>query len=186
MRKTSAPSIRPATERDLPAIARVLVDTWRSTFQGILPDSFLSALSYPEQEERHRRRMRQPENQHLVIEDTAGTVVGFANSGRSRLVEYPHLSELYAIYILADHQARGLGRRLVGAVARALIVQGRSRMLVRALEANPCRAFYEHLGAERLGMHSLAMEDFAVPAIDYGWDNVRQLAGLREVGSMGE
>ena len=33
--------IRPATLNDAPEIARVHVASWRSTYQGLLPDDFL-------------------------------------------------------------------------------------------------------------------------------------------------
>jgi hypothetical protein len=48
--------IRGATAADVPAVAGVLVDTWRTTFRGLLPDAFLDTMSYAHQEERHRRR----------------------------------------------------------------------------------------------------------------------------------
>ena len=38
--------IRPATLEDAPAIARVHVDTWRTTYAGIVPDEHLAKLSY--------------------------------------------------------------------------------------------------------------------------------------------
>jgi hypothetical protein len=38
--------IREAAPADAPGIARVHVDTWRTTYQGIVPDQFLARLSY--------------------------------------------------------------------------------------------------------------------------------------------
>ena len=182
MAKPPALSIRRATDRDLGAIARVLVDTWRDTFRGLIPDSFLDAMSYGDQEERHRRRLRQPENLHLVLEDAGGGIVGFANAGRNRLAEYPYSTELYAIYIGAAHQGLGLGRRLLGAVAGAGLERGRTQMLVQALEVNPCRAFYDRLGARRLGTRSLSLGEFSVPAIDYGWEDLSVLTRPQRIG----
>ena len=43
--------IREAGPADIPAIARVTVDTWRTTYRGILPDDLLANLSYPQREQ---------------------------------------------------------------------------------------------------------------------------------------
>lgn len=40
--------IRRATETDAAAIARVQVDSWRSTYKGIVPEQHLISLSYKE------------------------------------------------------------------------------------------------------------------------------------------
>jgi hypothetical protein len=43
--------VRDATYEDVPAIARVHVDTWRTTYQGIVPDEHLAKLSYQKRAE---------------------------------------------------------------------------------------------------------------------------------------
>src|SRR5215207_786313 len=104
--------VRPATEDDVEAIARVLVDTWRSTFKDLLPDEFLNSLSYGQQEERHRAILRRPDSVYVVAEDReSGIVVGFASGGPNRTpTDTPHPGELYAIYLRSAHQGRGIGR----------------------------------------------------------------------------
>jgi hypothetical protein len=42
--------LRAATTEDIPAIARVHVDTWRSTYSGIIPEEYLANLSYKQRE----------------------------------------------------------------------------------------------------------------------------------------
>ncbi len=43
---TATITIRPAVAADAAAIARVHVDTWRTTYRGIVPDEHLAKLSY--------------------------------------------------------------------------------------------------------------------------------------------
>jgi len=38
--------IREATHNDIPALAKVHVDTWRTAYRGIMPDEYLANLSY--------------------------------------------------------------------------------------------------------------------------------------------
>lgn len=37
---------RQATSQDAKRIAKVHVDSWRTTYQGIIPDSYLDGLTY--------------------------------------------------------------------------------------------------------------------------------------------
>ena len=42
--------IREATHSDIAAMSRVHVDTWRTTYRGIVPNELLANLSYKEHE----------------------------------------------------------------------------------------------------------------------------------------
>ena len=42
--------IRDATPADIPAIARIHVDSWRTTYRGLMPDDLLAGLSYERRE----------------------------------------------------------------------------------------------------------------------------------------
>lgn len=43
--------IRKATLQDAEAIARVHVDSWKTTYKGIIPDNVLNNLSYTQRTE---------------------------------------------------------------------------------------------------------------------------------------
>jgi hypothetical protein len=64
------------------------------------------------------------------------------------------------------------GRRLVGHVARRLLSQGISSMLLFGDARNPSNLFYEALGAERL---FAANGEFHG---GYGWRDLRKLASI--------
>lgn len=140
--------IRPASEADLPDIARVLVDTWHTTFAGIISSSFLDSLNYQHQEARHRKIFAQQNTLYYVAEKN-GAVIGFASAGPDRTEEQPCDTELYAIYIRKEHHSLGLGRKLVAAIAGDLINQNRLSLRVWALTNNPYRHFYTRLGGRQ-------------------------------------
>ena len=76
--------VRSATPADANGIARVQVDTWRTTYGGIVPDAHLDALSYRHRESVWQQiisRKRSDESQ-FVAETDAGEVVAFASGGR--------------------------------------------------------------------------------------------------------
>ena len=146
--------IRTATADDAPGMARVHVDTWRTAYRDILPVSVLSALSYEARTERWRENLKQagPQQFTLVAEDDGGELVGFAGGGPERDGTAGYDGEIYAVYVLAQQQRRGIGRQLMGVSARRLMDHGFGAAMLWALEANwRARAFYEALGGQLIG-----------------------------------
>lgn len=78
--------IRMASTADAVGIARVHVDTWRTTYRGLVPDAFLDGLSYETGRERWAKRLAEATSGQfvLVAEDDSGAVVGFAAAGPNR------------------------------------------------------------------------------------------------------
>ena len=113
----------------------------------------------------------------FVAETEGGDVVGFAAGGPEREGDRTYGGELYAIYLLQEHQTRGLGRHLVSAVARRLLDDGFSSMLVWVLEDNrrACR-FYESLGGKRVGRKTIVIGGADLTEVSYGWEDIAALA----------
>jgi GNAT superfamily N-acetyltransferase len=164
--------IREATHNDVPAIARVHVDTWRTTYQGIVPDEHLANLSY----ERRANGWYQilshaPEDGNVtyIAEEEPGEIVGFANGEVERTGDPLYKGELTAIYIRQSHQGKGSGRYLVQAVAGRLYLLGINSMMVWVLVDNPACQFYSALGGKLV--HEKELEIGGKPLIEvaYGW-----------------
>lgn len=177
------PRIRPATEDDAPAIARVHVDTWRTAYRGIVDGAYLRSLSYPDFEKRRRQRLATPGTITFVAE-VRGKVVGFATAGPNRDLDTEYDTELYAIYIRKAFARKGLGSALVAAVARGLSDAGHRAMVLWVLRDNaPSRRFYESLGGTLAGEKSSRFGSQDLPHAGYGWPDVAALATrLRRLG----
>ena len=113
--------IRPAESGDVSSIARVHVDTWRTAYRGVLPERFLAELSYADRERMWQRVLGEHQERHIafVADHPADRVVGFALAAPSQHPQFA--GEVLAIYVLAGHQGRGIGRRLIEATAGALL-----------------------------------------------------------------
>jgi ribosomal protein S18 acetylase RimI-like enzyme len=177
--------IRKAHPDDAEAIARVRIDTWRSTYTGILPQDYLDTLSYERTVFTWRGILtadgRQGET--FVAEHTDGQVVGFAIGGAERGDLPQYRGELYAIYILPGFQGLGLGKRLMGAAARELLGQGLESMVVWSLERNaPARRFYERMGGRLAGHKQIRFNNQVFIEVAYGWEDIRPLAAVVEEG----
>ena len=168
--------VREATLEDVPGIARVHVDSWRTTYKGIVPQRILDELKYEEREELWRRALS-PNNASFVYvaEGADGQIVGFASGGPARQDAPNHESELYAIYLLQEHQGRGIGRQLFNEVVRTLVDRGVRSVAIWVLADNPACGFYEAMGGRKVYERQEEVEGMVLDEIGYGWDDISTL-----------
>jgi GNAT superfamily N-acetyltransferase len=146
--------VRPATESGVPAIARIHVDTWRTTYKGLIAQDYLDSLSYEQKEAQWLSGIRKndPATCRLVAESD-GRVIGIAIAGSKRPDQWPDVtSELYAMYVPDDQQGRGVGSKLYAHVVDFLKSQRHEKMLIQVLKGNDKTiSFYESRGAVLVG-----------------------------------
>jgi hypothetical protein len=142
--------VRPARPGDEDAVAQIRVASWRATYRGVVPDSYLDAMSAEENAPQWAPAARgeQPGVRLLICEDES-RVVGFAAFGAARAPQFGYGGELYAIYFLPDAIGKGFGNALAKKAMRGLRDLGHADMILWVMEQNVrgCR-FYE----SRLGM----------------------------------
>jgi GNAT superfamily N-acetyltransferase len=167
--------IRPARAADAASIASVYVDSWRTTYAGILPAHYLASLSQRVQGQGWRHLLTIPGTATFVAENPLQQVVGFANAGPERGASPRYFAELYTLYLLEPYQGQGIGSGLIGAVARKFMQIGLRSMLVWVLRDNPARGFYEALGGEPLYSKPVGVGGATFVEVAYGWRDVRVL-----------
>jgi len=146
--------IRRAREDDARGIAEVHIKTWRDAYRDQLPAAFLAGLSVDNRELMWRDELKvlAPDRRPWVAE-ASGQIIGFVTCGATRSEE-PRSGEgeVYAIYVLPDCWARGVGRNLLAHAERDLIHHGYNEAILWCLADNArARAFYELVGWERDG-----------------------------------
>lgn len=164
--------IREARLADAADLAKVQVDTWRKTYEGIVPSDYLANMMYTEAERHWLERLGQshhPEWFILVAEDFLGRVTGFAAAGPERARDHDFSGEVYAIYVLPEHQKKGIGKKLFLESTTRLIDRGHLSLLVWVLEENPSRGFYESLGGELVRRREIEIGGMNLPEVGYGW-----------------
>lgn len=92
---------------------------------------------------------------------------------------YPR--ELVTLQVDPAWQRRGVGRKLVAAVAVALMKEGETNLLVQVLAENPNVAFYKALGARLVGSQPYDWEGYPATSLIFVWDALR--ADQRSLGS---
>jgi ribosomal protein S18 acetylase RimI-like enzyme len=167
-------NIRKAELKDSEGIAKVHVDTMRTTYQGIYPEPFLSSLSYDQARHRWKTVYLSPESHDAVYvaEDDAKNVVGFVIYGRDRDNDTIYKGEVIGLYILQRMQRRGIGKRLMHAAVEDLKSQGFDSMIVWVLANNPSKHFYEKLGGEHVQTRTISVGGKEFQEHGYGWKNL--------------
>ena len=172
--------IRQAASDDAAAIARVQAVSWQATYRGIVPQEYLDSIDVGEWTE---RRFRELENSRAGacshVAEVENEIVGWAYSGPNRDQDSIYAGELYAIYLLPEHQRRGIGLALTVAAAKNLIESGMSSMLLWVLAGNwPARRFYEALGGEYISEQQITIGNVPLPEVAYGWKDLGPLIDL--------
>ncbi|MCB9454131.1 MAG: GNAT family N-acetyltransferase [Anaerolineaceae bacterium] len=172
--------IRPAHRDDAMAVARVQVDSWRTSYAGIVPHDHLTQLRYEDRAAKWGRNLDNPAWRSVlyVAEDIPGQIIGFACAGPEHDDTPGYTGEVYAIYLLQAAQRKGAGRALMRACAQWLLTHDYRTMLVWVLAANDsARRFYEALGGQYI--HEKTVEIGGTPLLEvaYGWQDIRTLAG---------
>ena len=108
--------IREAMLEDSTEIARVQVDTWRTTYRGIVPQSFLDRMDYDVRAESWRNQLASGSSR-IYVSEMDGTICGFISGGRLREPLSDFDGEIYAIYVAVDAQQRGCGRAMMQQLA---------------------------------------------------------------------
>lgn len=167
--------IRIAKASDAYGMARVRVHGWRTTYRGIVPTEYLLKMSSGaiEWADRVRTALKRREAQgYVAICDDE--IVGFVLFGEERTGDYPdHKNEVYAMYILEEHQGNGLGSRLLEQAVQSMCDAG---LLIWSLELNPYRSFYEQKQGQVIDTKDRTYGDLSLREVAYGWETAHHEA----------
>jgi GNAT superfamily N-acetyltransferase len=171
--------VRPARADEATAIARVHDRCWRATYTGMLPDSVIAGSALVDREALWSRLLSLPDAWRCayVAATPDGQIIGCAWGGPEESGDPDYRAELLGIYLLDTHQGRGLGRRLIEAVAANLHRQRHPALLLWALSENHrARRFYETLGGQLLREREITMRGVPVREVAFGWPDISRLA----------
>ena len=161
--------LRPATLLDLDAIAALHAANYRLAYRGALRDDFLAGDLESERLRYWHDRLREPKGQRVIeVLELGGRCVGFSCTELDDSADWG--SKLANLHVAAAYQSRGLGTRLLRAVAARCATRG-GGLYWWVVESNAAaRRFYERLGAtERGGGTWEAPDGGRVPWLRYAW-----------------
>jgi GNAT superfamily N-acetyltransferase len=166
-------SIRRARAGDEGAIARLIIESWRSSYAGIIPADYLLGMSHAVIAARWRAAIASQGVFVAVDAEEAPVGVGFCGARRSS--DHAFEGEIFALYVADDAKGRGLGRALMAAMAVHLLDHGIERAFLWCLRDNPSRWFYERMGGRFIAERIEAFAGTRLAEVAYGWDDLRAL-----------
>ena len=164
--------IRNAQTDDAGTIAKIHVDSWRDVYKGILPETYLRRMNYGQMVQSVRTGLLSRANIYLVADDPDGGSIGYICGGPERSGHPIYQSEVYELYIAPEFQRRGVGRRLLSALATRLHNRRFYAMMVWVLASNPNHRFYEKSGGLYLNVRTISFGGRRLKAAAYGWIDI--------------
>ena len=161
---------RDAKEEEIPALADLHVITWHQTYNAKPKPE---AWKIRDWQWREQLKVNDGSWFCIVIENEKGELIGFAKGKTYSSPDLPEYSgDLNKIYLLRDYQRMGLGRKLVGHVARRFLSMGVNSMVLFGSETNPSNHFHEKLEGKPL------IGDKGEFYGNYGWKDLNRLAAI--------
>lgn len=161
--------IREATAADIPALAQLHATTWNATYAPMRMNG--PPVAVREYQWREAFATLDDSWFCFVVQNSMGELVGFAKGQKCDHPEYG--GQLSKIYLLREYQRLGLGRRLIGYVARRFLTQGITSMWLFGDARNPSCNAWVALGAIKT--------DADPGSGNYGWRDLQVLAERRPI-----
>ncbi|MEL7133751.1 MAG: GNAT family N-acetyltransferase [Pseudomonadota bacterium] len=166
-------NIRPMLATDLPQVQALHLDSWRHSYAGLMPDTFLQKQVV---EEMARRWEHLPADHDVaLVAEQSGTPIGFGlvyvTDAEGPLLE--------SLHVRADDQGNGVGRQLMARLAQALADMGYDRLWLEVIAGNGrARRAYARWG----GVESWPFRDVIagqeVSAVKVRWATLKPLLEL--------
>lgn len=167
--------IRKANIEDAQGIGKVHVDSWRTTYKGILPDDFLNNLSYEQRTELWKKNISDSTNYVLVAENEQNIIIGFATGGTRKTNSVPNSTDLTSIYLLEEYHGKGIGKQLLKEIFTYFNQKGYEKVFVEVLAENKTRDFYEYYGAQYVNSIKIKIGGKIVEELIYVWNDIDKL-----------
>ena len=149
-------------------MSRIYVQTWQDTYLSVVPYDYLITMSVSQHEKAFYDELKNRQINSFVAED-AGRVIGFITGGYERHGDDIYSGEIYCLYVLKNLQRRGIGAKLVSALAMQFNRDGIYSMLVRVLKHNPYRRFYSKINGTYLKAERMPFAGEVMEVEIYGW-----------------
>ncbi|MFW9820560.1 MAG: GNAT family N-acetyltransferase [Candidatus Thorarchaeota archaeon] len=178
---------READVSDLKGIIKVNINTWKTTYNGIISEDYLKGLSYENKEQNWRQRLENPTHgaKIFIAETEQHDIVGFALATLEKynpLIVSLHpekfIGELCAIYVIKEYQEKKIGTQLIKLVTKYFLKNKIRSMIVWVLKENPYYRFYEKMGGLYVGEQTIEIGGKKYIERAYGWENIESILSI--------
>ncbi|MBR7747318.1 GNAT family N-acetyltransferase [Undibacterium sp. BYS107W] len=169
--------LRRATVADAEAIAAIRIEGWRTTYRGMIPDSYLNEMDMNENVLHWRTILQalpaKEDSLCVYVGISDNEIVGFVSAMKLSEPKLGKDGEINAIYIRPQWQRCGIGKRMLHKAARSLQAMGCTSCVIWVIDGNSqARNFYEELGGEILIEQDFSWDGLDLTEVGYGWNDL--------------
>ena len=128
--------IRLATDADIPAIAHIIHEAWKTAYAGIIPQSYLDKMREKDKVKRLREGLIRVSHMRYFVLCEDDAPVGAASLHRARNADLPDAAEFSFFYFLPAVWRRGYGTLLLNRLKEESAKAGFLRLCCWVLEEN--------------------------------------------------
>jgi ribosomal protein S18 acetylase RimI-like enzyme len=165
-------NIRQATLNDANALAKLHIDSWRSAYRGLVPDTHLASLDYESRAQHFWESLANSAEEMYLVEGN-NKVFGFLTLGvcRDADVDQATTGEIWGIYLAPGHWRKGIGTSLCRYGERLLRERHYRSVKLWVFADNPqAIRFYEAMGFNADGALKMLNFGVSLKAVRYGKD----------------
>ncbi len=172
-------TLRTATSADAATIAALHIEIWRETYRDLAPPEIFSAMDVNVRLRRWHGILADPARTTLLAE-IDGALAGFGLCGSPGHPIFEARGEIKNLFVGSAFARRGIGRRLMAAMATILEDHGHAGVGLGVVVGNaPAIAFYESRGGRRAGTYTDPGPMWPSNNLLYVWDDLAALTCLR-------
>jgi L-amino acid N-acyltransferase YncA len=164
-------TIRLARPEDGDTVADIRVASWRATYGGIVPASYLETMG-SDRDQWCAVAAGKSNGVELLVCEVDGSVVGFACYGPARVPTFDFTAELYATYFRPDAIGKGYGTATMQMALHGIERLGHRDAILWVLEDNlRARSFYERMSGTLVSgsRRSFVIDGQAIWEVAYGF-----------------
>ena len=141
--------IRNVAEKDIPSVADIQVNGWKTAYKGIIDDAILNVMNKEEKIERFKVNYQK---NGFIVAELNNQVVGFCRyiDSNKFTQDISNIDcELLALYVNPDLKYNGIGTKLFQFVTNEFKSKNRTKMILWCLKDNePSKKFYTKMGGK--------------------------------------
>lgn len=132
--------------KDIKDLVELNIKTWKESYKGLLPASFLKLL------EKNKDMLIKEEEERFIDDKLDGTrkylfkiddiSVGYLVIGRCGIEEYNGLGEINALYLINKVKNKGYGKSLFNKALKELKGMGFTEVIIGVIKAAPSNKFF--------------------------------------------
>jgi GNAT superfamily N-acetyltransferase len=174
-------SIRKATLQDAESIIQVHTKTWQKAFAGIILAETLEKLSenINTRYERLKQNFINEQSVQRIVAIENEKIIGFSYFGSCRNsdeINIQNAGEIYAIYVLPEHQNKQAGKRLVNFAVNVLQDEFHyDKIVIWTLKESLGREFYLHLDGKLLFHKIFEISGQSLEGIGFLFEDLEKL-----------